>query len=127
MVQTLSKVKPVERIESELRNGRAALDRGNHGMARVCARRAAGWAIQIWLAEKGVDLQTPSAFDYIKHLNEQTDNPDSVRQVLKHLIAKAEHAENSEEHIFPVATEFFLKEAHWLCEQMVGQPITVTV
>ncbi len=35
------------RIDNELATGRAAAA-GNPGRARVCARRAAGWAIQAW-------------------------------------------------------------------------------
>ena len=36
------------RIENELAAGVAAKEAGNVGRARVCARRAAGWAIEAW-------------------------------------------------------------------------------
>ena len=38
-------VDPRARIEAELAYARAARRHGNEGRARVCARRAAGWAI----------------------------------------------------------------------------------
>lgn len=123
MVQTLTHVKHKTDIERELANASLAQGKGNAGMARVCARRAAGWSIQIWLERKGVDLQTPSAFDYIKHLREQEDTPEKVVAILNHLIAKAEHADGSEVHVFPVDVETFLAETRWLCEQMLEEPL----
>lgn len=37
-----------ERVAAELARARWARQAGNHGRARVCARRAAGWALGGW-------------------------------------------------------------------------------
>lgn len=114
------------KISKELRNAHLAAEEGNEGLARVCARRAAGWAIRAWLNDKGVELNTPSAFEYIRHLKEQPDTPPKIKNILEHLTAKAAHKEGSDEHIFPVSIEVFIKEAHWLAEQMLQEKITLT-
>ena len=116
-------VKSHDEIAQEFAHAERAMASGNEGMARVCARRATGWSIQVWLNNKGIDLGTPSAFDYIQHMREQPDTPDKVMAVLDHMVAKAEHAEGSDEHVFPVDLNTFLDEARWLCEQMLGEPL----
>ena len=42
-----------DRIIKELQNAYKAQQENKDGLARVCARRAAGWAIQIKLKEQG--------------------------------------------------------------------------
>ncbi len=45
----------VDRINHELLAARAAREAGNQGMARVCARRAAGWSLAAWQGLNSVE------------------------------------------------------------------------
>src|SRR5512144_76764 len=55
-------------IEKELANAENARQNENEGMARVCARRAAGLAAQDFLFRQGVQLRRGSAYDALKLL-----------------------------------------------------------
>jgi hypothetical protein len=52
----------------ELENARRARLEGKEGMARVCARRAAGAAARDFLTRRGVRLWTASAYDALRAL-----------------------------------------------------------
>jgi HEPN domain-containing protein len=56
------------KIRAELETGKRAQEEGNEGMARVCARRAAGWAASAFLAEKGVELPVKSGYERLLFL-----------------------------------------------------------
>jgi hypothetical protein len=45
----MTRAQTLEQIEKELATAKQAQARGNEGMVRVCARRAAGVAITLWL------------------------------------------------------------------------------
>ena len=55
-------------IEKELANAENARQNENEGMARVCARRAAGLAAQDFLFRQGIQLRRGSAYDALKLL-----------------------------------------------------------
>jgi hypothetical protein len=55
-------------IEKELENAEIARRDQNEGMARVCARRAAGLAAQDFLTRQGIQLHRGSAYDALKML-----------------------------------------------------------
>lgn len=55
-------------IDKELENAEKARRNENEGMARVCARRAAGMAAQDFLFRQGVQLRRGSAYDALKLL-----------------------------------------------------------
>ena len=57
----------VPNIQKELAQARSARLAGNEGMARVCARRAAGIAIGVYLEDQGLPLPGPSAYDRLKY------------------------------------------------------------
>lgn len=110
-----------DRIIKELQNAYKAQQENKDGLARVCARRAAGWAIKIKLNEQGIDLQPPSALDYIKYLKDQNHNPPDLQQVLGYLVKRVEKDNNEEEDSYwPLPDVDLVKEAHWLVEKMLG-------
>lgn len=109
-----------DRIIKELQNAYKAQQENKDGLARVCARRAAGWAIQIKLNEQGIDLQPPSALDHIKYLKGQDNNPPDLQQILDHLVKRVEKDNLEEDSYWPLPDVDLVKEAHWLAEKILG-------
>lgn len=68
-------------FQAEIEQAQAARLRGNEGMARVCARRAAGAAVHAYLERLGVDSRTPSAVERLKLLMALPDTPEAVREI----------------------------------------------
>lgn len=76
----------LERVENELRTADAARAGGNEGMARVCARRAAGWTVQAFLNGQGIDLGTPDVLKHFRYLLKDEKLPAELRLILEHLV-----------------------------------------
>lgn len=110
-----------DRIEKELDMAYQAQQEGRDGLARVCARRAAGWAIQEALAAEGIALNTPSALEHIKYLHQRNDAPDRVLQVLEHLQVKVEKKSLDEDAFWPLPGIDLVREAHWLVEELLAR------
>lgn len=58
------------RFAAEIERARQARTAGNEGMARVCARRAAGAAIGEYLLRRGLPLPGPSAYARLETLRD---------------------------------------------------------
>lgn len=67
-------------IQNELDRAEQARARGNEGQARVCARRAAGIAAREYFARRGQSVRTPSAYDLLTLLAEDSSLSDELRQ-----------------------------------------------
>ena len=52
-----------DEVEKEVKRGRQAKEDGNVGMARVCARRAAGVAIRLWKDKRGRNIKMGNECD----------------------------------------------------------------
>jgi hypothetical protein len=113
-------VNNIEKIKQELLDAYKARENGNEGRARVCARRAAGWAIQTHLEVNGVNLNTPSALDHIKYLANQEGLDIEIREVLNFLTLKVAKDSPQEDSYWPVPKVDLLEKAHWLAEKMLG-------
>ncbi len=68
-------VDPRARIEAELAYARAARKHGKEGRARVCARRAAGWAI----AAHYPDSRQRGAYSHLRWLESNTEVSQELR------------------------------------------------
>lgn len=99
-------------IEAELANGEAARKNGNEGMARVCARRAAGILIREYLAEKHVQIPNSSAHDLIIFLRDTPEISEDIQKILDHLIARVDS-----EHNLPESIDL-IKETRWLVQHL---------
>jgi hypothetical protein len=77
-----------ERIEVELALGREAAAAGNAGRARVCARRAAGWAIQDWYQRREGGGWAGDALKQLLRLQGDAAVPPPVRQAAERLSTK---------------------------------------
>jgi len=69
-----------EKVENELAQAQLARQRGNEGMARVCARRAAGFAIQEYFRQARRESPGSIAYDQLRALQSLTGLPDPARR-----------------------------------------------
>lgn len=79
-------------MQAELENGEAARARGNEGMARVCARRAAGYAAAEYFARIGVEFGNPSAYERLRFLQTLPNLPETVRAACAALTLRVDTA-----------------------------------
>jgi len=75
-------------IRRELQAAETARAIGNHGKARVCARRAAGTAIGYWLARHPERVWGTDAMTRLGRVREDTTFPAEVRQAALRLTTK---------------------------------------
>jgi hypothetical protein len=105
------------RVRRELARGEQAAHEGNEGMARVCARRAAGWTVQAYLEAQGLEAARPSALEQIKFLRTQAGLDDETREVLEHMILHLAKDEPEDEPYWPLDANL-LEEARWLAGRL---------
>ena len=108
-------VKPQEQIRAELERAEQARARGNEGQARVCARRAAGIAARAYLIRRGQVIRTPSAYDVLNLLVQDSSLPGELHQIAVHLTLRV-----NEEFKLPPDIDLIL-EAGKLCDGLIGQ------
>ncbi len=104
-----------ERVEAELIQAEKARREGNEGMARVCARRAAGAIIGEYLQRIGRPQSGPSAYDRLRFFYAQEDLPAEARAVAAHFIERI-----TPEHELPVEADL-LAEARWLADALLPE------
>ncbi len=79
-------------IEQELEKAMQARARGNEGQARVCARRAAGIAIREYLTRRGTQVTTPSAYDLLNQLKQDSHLSPNLKLAVDHLTLRVTEA-----------------------------------
>ncbi len=75
-------------FETEMARAEQARRAGNPGMARVCARRAAGRAAGEYLRRAGMATDDPSAYDQLRALARQPGLPPAARQAVERLMLR---------------------------------------
>ena len=75
-------------VASELAMARAARQKGNEGMARVCARRAAGWAAAWHLARRTGRPFGVNAYDTLLLLARWQGAPPDLRAAARRLTTR---------------------------------------
>lgn len=88
-------------------------------MARVCARRAAGWAAADFLERKGVNLAHRSTLDQMHVLRDSKLVSDKVREMLRHLTQPLEKDDPESESYWPLDVDL-LDEAEALVGELFG-------
>jgi hypothetical protein len=114
----------LQTITTELTSAYRAQAAGNLGRARVCARRAAGWAIQAHLAAQGGHPATNNALDNIKYYANLPGLPTKVSEVLEHLTLRVIKDSEDTDSYYPLAEVDLIAEAHWLAEELLGVTLT---
>lgn len=109
-----------DQFEKEIVHGLAARQRGNEGMARVCARRAAGIAIKEFFAQREVSWskkgsgQPLSAYDYLKILDTMKDVPAGASESARLLLLRV-----TPDYSLPIEADL-LEQAQRLRKLLLG-------
>jgi hypothetical protein len=72
-------------IDVELTRAKKALEEGNIGMARVCARRACGNAISFWLKDNPRQGYGESAMNQLRSIQSNDTVPKEVKDAAERL------------------------------------------
>jgi hypothetical protein len=104
------------RVERELVTADAARTRGNEGMARVCARRAAGWAAEAYLADHGVDLQTTSVLEQLRGVLRQESVDPRAQAIIGNLLMPKKKDDLESDSYFPLDVDLIAeaRELMWI-------------
>lgn len=90
------------KVDEALQMADAAKARGNEGMARVCARRAAGWTVQAYLEKQGIDLQTTSVIKHMQYLLTLDSQSPQNRKILEHMLVAKQKDDLESDSYFPL-------------------------
>ncbi|MGE5124558.1 MAG: hypothetical protein ACM3H7_08570 [Acidobacteriaceae bacterium] len=94
--------------EGEIHHAHSARLERNEGMARVCARRAAGIVIGEYLSRQGYKRLNASAFDCLQLFNSLPEVDEALKAIASHFLLKVDH-----DHRLPVDVDL-VKEAEIL-------------
>jgi hypothetical protein len=95
-------------FNAEIEKAKFARSNGNEGMARVCARRAAGVVIFEYLSHQGNPPSSEGAYDRLKYCHELPELPQNIREVCGHFLARV-----NIDHQLPMEIDL-ISEAEWL-------------
>ncbi len=96
----------------ELERAQAAREIGNEGMARVCARRAAGIVAGEYLQQINQRRPSHSAYENLNSLLSLPNLPPDIPKVVEHFVQKVD-----ESHNLPVEADL-IEETRWLASQL---------
>lgn len=116
----------IQKITRELKNAIDAEENGKEGLARVCARRATGWAIKEHLKAIDIFIESPSAIDHIKFLIEREETSDRMRNSLGYMLQKVEKDSLEEDSYWPLPEVHLIEEAKWIIEELLGITIDIS-
>ena len=77
-----------ESFTAEIENALQARADGKEGQARVCARRAAGIAINEYMQRKSLPIPGPSAYERLVYLKNDPNSSPDVIELADHLILR---------------------------------------
>lgn len=106
-----------ENCQAEINGAVAARARGNEGMARVCARRAAGVIIGEYLHRKGFTSYGSSVVDRMSIFNALPDIDLQSKEIASHFLLKVDP-----EHHLPVDVDL-VNEVAWLSKTLLSEDI----
>ncbi len=75
-------------IAKELSTGANAMENGNNGMGRVCARRAAGVAISAWVEQQSTIAWSGDVMRLLHSVQNEHSLPEEVREAAMRLTTK---------------------------------------
>ena len=108
-----------EKIRTELETAGQARKRGNEGMARVSARRAAGWAVKAFLEEQALEAEPASGFQGLLYLMESELVGETTKEMLEKLTSSLEKDDAQGNSYWPAEIDL-IKEANDLAENLLG-------
>lgn len=105
---------------AELGEAQRSREKGNEGRARVCARRAAGWATGWYVENKTQTSSHDNALEHLKWLAEQTEASDEIKQAATRLTTRVDVDGRHPFHQDPI------QDAVFIIRELLGLPITLT-
>ena len=103
--------------QKEIEHAILARSNGNEGMARVCARRAAGVVIGEYLNRCGYSNLTHSAYARLSIFMNLPNANQKNKEIASHLLLKV-----NKDHLLPVEADL-LNEVMWLKESLLSKSI----
>ena len=100
-------------FEDEIQQAQAARTAGNEGMARVCARRAAGIVVGENLNRQGDNFSNPSAYERLRYLYSKPDISPQVREIAAHFLVRV-----TPNHTLPIDADL-IADAQWLQKSLI--------
>jgi len=91
---------PAALIEQEIAAAQAAQQDGNHGKARVCARRAVALATEAWLARLPLQRWRGDAMAHLRQIQRDASFPLPIRQAAERLSTSV-----TRQHATPFTTD----------------------
>lgn len=85
-----------DKVQRELNMAHQARDEGYEGRARVCARRAAGFAVKHYLQQRDVKPPTNNAYGLLENLESTSGLPQEIQKSLHFLTLRV-----NEDHELP--------------------------
>ena len=105
---------------AELNQAAQARAVGNEGMARVCARRAAGRVIREYFQRRGEVPPAKSAFKLLQVFSADEAQPEKVRQAADSFTLVITH-----DHVLPVDVDL-IEEVNSLAKALLGEEVRPT-
>jgi hypothetical protein len=87
---TINAVNKWEQANQEIDKAYSARANGNEGMARVCARRAANFAIQAFLADQKIEIQSQNVILLLNDERIRSLMRPEVLRIFDHLLMKVD-------------------------------------
>jgi hypothetical protein len=103
------------KYQRELARGHQARLEGNEGMARVCARRAAGEVVREYFRRENLLLPDPSALNLLRNLGRSEQVSPRVRDVAAHFVWQI-----TTDHVLPGDVDL-LAEVQWLKKELLDK------
>ena len=92
-----------EQIEQELGQAASGLREKNDGLARVCARRAVGLAVQAWIERSGVRTWPADVMNQLRKIQQQEAFPLEMREAAQRLLTKITQRDQAPLSTDPIA------------------------
>ncbi|MFO7943553.1 MAG: hypothetical protein R6U51_04560 [Anaerolineales bacterium] len=83
-----------KQVQRELARAYRAREEGNEGRARVCARRAAGFAVAAFFQQRGIEPPAQSVFNLLEKLSSEFTLPEPVLETLNRLTLRVDQEFN---------------------------------
>lgn len=97
-----------EEFDNEISHGITAREKGNEGMARVCARRAVGIFVNEFLSRHGYENQSISAYDQLSRFTSLPEVDEQAKTISNHFLLKVDSNHNLPDDVDLIV------EAQWL-------------
>jgi hypothetical protein len=105
------------RCAKELSQAELAREKGNEGMARVCARRAAGHVLRAYFESQGVQPPALGAYQLLLFLTTAEGVSGQTREVAQQFTVPITH-----DHELPVDADL-IANVYWLAWELLGESL----